>query len=285
MTINQALKLNIQKLSQKGIERPDLEAELLLTSVLKKDRSFLLAHGEKRLALKQKIKYQYLIFLKLRNWPTAYLLGHQEFFGLDFKVNKHTLIPRPETELLVELALKLIPQNEETEVIELGTGSGCIIISLAKNNPNPQTKYQAIEISQGALKIAQLNAKCYNLEQKIKFQNSNLLTPFLNQKFNCPLFILANLPYLSPDQFKNSPSIQKEPQSALISGVDGLDLYRKMIEQAATIKAKNITLIIEIDPSQANTITQLAKNNWPNSKTEVIKDFCGQDRMVVIKTN
>ncbi|MEI7620384.1 MAG: peptide chain release factor N(5)-glutamine methyltransferase [Candidatus Falkowbacteria bacterium] len=285
MTIKQGLKLGIKKLSQKQIDRPSLEAELLLASVLKKDRVFLLAHNEQELTILQNIRYRYLISKKINNWPTAYLIGHQEFFGLDFIVNKHTLIPRPETEQLVESALNLIPKNGPVEIIETGTGSGCIIISVAKNNPNPETRYRAIEISQEAFKTAKLNAKQNNLDQKIEFINTSLLTPIINQEFSCPIIILANLPYLTPNQFKTSPSIQKEPQSALISGLDGLDLYREMISQTATIKAPSITLILEIDPEQSTVITQLAKDNWPNSEVEILKDFRGDDRIVIIRIN
>ncbi|PJA10095.1 peptide chain release factor N(5)-glutamine methyltransferase [Candidatus Falkowbacteria bacterium CG_4_10_14_0_2_um_filter_41_15] len=285
MTIKQALKKNTAKLSQKHIARPDLEAELLLASVLKRDRVFLLAHSEKRLTVCQRIKYRHLISLKINHWPTAYLTGHQEFFGLDFIVNRRTLIPRPETELLVESALKLIPRNNPTEVIEIGTGSGCIIIAVAKNNPNGKTNYRAIEISRGAIKIAELNAKRHRLNLKIKFINDTLLSPISNEEFSGSLIILANLPYLRPDQFNSSPSIQKEPRNALISGPDGLGLYRKLFDQASTLKAQDITLILEIDPSQAETITQLAKNHWPNAKVEILKDFCGHERIVIIKTN
>jgi len=283
MTIKQALEANTVKLSQKHIARPDLEAELLLAGVLKQDRVFLLAHSEKKLTIRQKIKYRYLISLKINHWPTAYLTGHQEFFGLDFIVNRHTLIPRPETELLVESALKLIPRNNPTEVIEVGAGSGCIIIAVAKNNPNGKTNYRAIEISRGAIKIAKLNAKRHQLNLKIKFINDTLLSPISNEEFSDPLIILANLPYLRPDQFSSSPSIQKEPRGALISGPDGLDLYRELLNQASALKAPDITLILEIDPSQTGTIMQLAKDHWPNAKVEILKDFCGHERIAIIK--
>jgi len=284
MTIKQALESSTAKLSQKHIPRPDLEAELLLAGVLKRDRIFLLTRDKSNLTIGQRIKYRHLISLKMKNWPTAYLIGHQEFFGLDFIVNRHTLIPRPETELLVESALKLIPPNNKAEVIEVGTGSGCIIISVAKNNPNQKTNYRAIEISKGAIKIAKQNARKQQLETKVKFINGDLLLPIINEEFLTPLIILANLPYLRPDQFDSSPSIQKEPRSALISGPDGLDLYRKLFDQSAELKALDITLIIEIDPSQTTAITQLATNHWFDSKVEILKDFCGHERIVIIKT-
>ena len=285
MTIKQALELNTAKLSQKHIDRPDLEAELLLASVLKRDRIFLLTRDKSNLTIGQRIKYHHLISLKMKNWPTAYLTGHQESFGLDFIVNKHTLIPRPETELLVESAFKLIPPNNTTEVIEVGTGSGCIIIAVAKNNPNEKTNYRAVEISKGAIKVAKKNAQEQQLKTKIKFINGSLLSPVINEEFSTPLIILANLPYLRPDQFESSPSIQKEPRGALVAGIDGLDLYRELLNQAAVLKSRDISLILEIDPNQTIAITQLAKNHWPDSKVEILKDFCGHERIVVIKTN
>ncbi len=283
MTIKQALQNNTKRLEQKQVDRPALEAELLLAVVLGKDRVFLLAHPEQRLTPLQIIKYWRLINLKTSNWPTAYLTGHQEFFGLDFLVNRHTLIPRPETELLVESALKLIPSEGPVKVIETGTGSGCIIIAVAKNNRNAETEYQAIERSKEALKIAKKNAERHNLNQKILFQHDDLLSPIIKQGFSCPLIILANLPYLTPAQVKNSPSIQKEPKTALISGIDGLDLYRRMLSQLTTVEAPSISLVLEIDPGQTETITQLIKDDWPRAEIEILKDFRQQDRIIVAK--
>ncbi|MFA4942511.1 MAG: peptide chain release factor N(5)-glutamine methyltransferase [Patescibacteria group bacterium] len=283
MTIKQAITIGTEKLRQKQIDQPSLEAELLLAKILKKDRVFILTNDKKNLTIKQNLHYRYLINLKTKNWPTAYLLGQQEFFGLDFKVNKHTLIPRPETELLVESALKLIPNKDPITIIEVGTGSGCIIISVADNNTNQEANYIAIEISKKAIKMARLNAENHHLNQKIKFIKGGLLSPIIKQQFSDPVMILANLPYLTPNQFKSSLSIQREPQSALISGNDGLDLYRQMLKQAKGLKAPKLTLIIEIDPAQTSTIKELACNNWPQAKTEVLKDLRGQDRIIIIE--
>jgi len=282
MTIKQGLLRGAKKLEQKLIERPDLEAELLLAGILHQNRVFLLAHGEQSLTLRQKIKYQALIYLKSQGWPTAYLTGHQEFFGLDFLVNNKTLIPRPETELLVETALKIIPSAGPATVIEVGTGSGCIIVSVVKNNPNQEVNYQAGEISRGALQIAQINASRYEVADKIKFVHGSLLDLVDKSKLTAPLIILANLPYLTPEQVKNSPSIQREPQSALISGSDGLDLYRELLAQTRGLSIKNLTLILEIDPEQSDAITALAKNYWPEATVEILADFRGQNRIAVI---
>lgn len=283
MTIKEALQKNTKKLEQKKISYPGLEAELLLASAIKSDRVFLLTHPEKKLTIGQKLRYHQLINLKIKNWPTAYLTGQQEFFGLNFVVNKHTLIPRPETELLVESALKLITGKKPKEVIEVGTGSGCIIISVAKNALDQNINYSAIEISQGAIKIAKLNAQNNSLNQEIRFIKGSLLTPIIKQKISEPIIILANLPYLTPNQFKSSPSIWKEPLSALVSGVDGLDLYRQLINQTALIKAEDISLILEIDPAQTRAITQLIRDHWPDAQIEVIKDFRNDDRLIIIQ--
>lgn len=283
MTIKQALQNNTARLEQKQVDRPDFEAELLLTAVLDKDRAFLLAHPEQKLTPLQIIKYWRLINLKTSNWPTAYLTGHQEFFGLDFLVNRHTLIPRPETELLVESALKLIPSEGPVKIVETGTGSGCIIIAVAKNNPNAETEYQAVEISKEALKMAQKNALRHHLDKKIQFIHDSLLSPIIKQEFSCPLIILANLPYLTPAQVQASPSIQKEPKTALISGIDGLDLYRRMISQLTTIEAPSISMVLEIDPGQTETINKLIRDDWPKAEIEVLKDFRQQDRIIVAK--
>jgi release factor glutamine methyltransferase len=183
----------------------------------------------------------------------------------------------------VESALKLIPPDQPVNVIEVGTGSGCIIISVVKNNPNQKTSYSAIEIFPKTMKVAQLNARRHQVDKKIKFINNSLLIPLLNQEFSSPLIILANLPYLRPDQFETSPSIQKEPYRALVSGPDGLDLYRRLLDQVETVKAKDITLILEIDPDQATAITQSVRARWEKAQIEILPDFCGQDRIVIVK--
>ncbi|HRY63686.1 MAG TPA: peptide chain release factor N(5)-glutamine methyltransferase [Patescibacteria group bacterium] len=283
MTIKQALTTSSQKLKQKGLEASYLEAEILLAHALSKDRVWLLSHSEDKISWGQTRKYRRLIRRRLSGWPVAYLLGYQEFFNSNFLVNRHTLIPRPETELLVETAIELAPSQSPREIVDIGTGSGCIIISLAKNMPHPTVAYTGIDISRLALKTAQINAARNGVAKKIKWLKGDLLSPILTKEFSFPLIITANLPYLTPEQFAASPSIQKEPRLALISGLDGLDAYRRFFKQSIKLKAKDITFVLEIDPSQNQAIRKLAKEYWPQAETSIKIDLRGQERIVVIK--
>ena len=169
-SINLALKQAASKLLKVKIDSAWLDAELLLAFALGKDRSFVLAHEEKTLTKIQNKKFDSLIKQRLKFVPLAHLLGYKEFFGLKFKINKNTLVPRPESELLVETALELSDNN--SLIIDIGTGSGCLIISVIKNTGN---KGIALDISNQALAVAKQNAKSLKVNNKIKFIKSNLL--------------------------------------------------------------------------------------------------------------
>ena len=307
-------------------DRPALEAELLLAFVLKKDRAWLLAHndyliknhepayvpqGELRIA-------NNLINKRLKGEPLAYLLGEQEFYGLPLKVNKNVLIPRPETEMIVDLIChdtsyqsfprrrgsRQLPKStkirmpatagmlEKNIIIDVGTGSGAIIISLAKTLKNKNNKFFAIDISASALKIAKQNAKLNGVSKKIKFIQGNLLEPlFKNLEIkNCfkilnfKLKIIANLPYLTPRQIKNERGIQFEPKTALDGGADGLKYYRLLAKQIQKIKKTypqlKIELLAEIDPTQAKLMKKLFAYA---KKFTIKKDFRNLSRLCVIE--
>ncbi|MDP2736815.1 MAG: peptide chain release factor N(5)-glutamine methyltransferase, partial [bacterium] len=246
MTLGQILIDGAGKLNQRQITNPHLEAEILLSKILKKPREFILAHGENKLTAEQIKNFQSLVFRRLKGEPIAYLTGHKEFYGLNFKVNKNVLIPRPETELMVEEALKLVARSSSASarqrrdgqpvtLADIGTGSGCIIIALAKQNING--KLLATDISAKALAVARQNAKNNHVDKKIKFLKGGLLEPIVKNKLiinRQPLIILANLPYLTPTQIKNSPTIKYEPKLALAAGSDGLKYYRRLFKQIKT---------------------------------------------------
>jgi release factor glutamine methyltransferase len=180
------------KLKTKNIKSAQLEAGLLLAHLLKK-KEFLFTYPEKKLTTNQFNKYRALIKRRLNLEPIAYLTGHKEFYGLDFRVNKNVLIPRPETEMMVEETLKLITNNPQpTTIIDIGTGSGCIIIALAKELLNKELgikdyEFFAVDNSEAALVVAQKNAKLHGVEKKIKLLKGNLLKPLIhNSKFIIP---------------------------------------------------------------------------------------------------
>lgn len=270
MTIFSLLKTAIQKIDR-------FEAELLLAHTLKKNREFVVTYPEYKISFSQKYKFLSLVKKRASGIPLAYLTGHKEFFGLDFVVNKHTLVPRPDTEILVENVLKNIKNNPANILIDIGTGSGCIPISIAKNTAQ-NIQVFATDISKHALTIAKQNAEHHHVH--IQFLQGNLLEKIAQK--NIPLkniILTANLPYLTEEQFNAEKSIQQEPHSALVADDAGLALYKELLTQ---IQQNNVTGIFffEIDPSQSQTLSPYIAKIFPNSKIEVIKDLCGRDRMI-----
>ena len=302
-----------QILSQTKIDPK--EAEILLAHVIKKPREFVLAHPEFKIDdLRFKI-IKKLISKRAKGEPIAYLIGHKEFFGLDFVVNKNVLIPRPDTEIMVEEVIKKfqisLPRRQAGDfrfqnaiLIDVGTGSGCIPISILKNlsyNPSPyegearrgfRLQTFAIDISKKALQIARLNAKKNKV--KIKFLHGDLLEPISDLRFQISdlIIITANLPYLTTKQYHNSLSIKHEPKNALVAGKDGLRYYKKLLTQTrhlflnlkspACRRGREIYIFLEIDPSQTKSITLLIKKILPNTNVQIIKDLAGLDRIVKV---
>ena len=310
MTFTQALKLAAARLTAGRINLPHLEAEILLSGILRKPREFLLAHGEKALTNIQYTKYKIQISRRLKGEPIAYITGHKEFYGLDFLVNKNVLIPRPETELMVDEAANLVAHNSQlVTLIDVGTGSGCIIIALAKliKNYQPErpvrmarpgglkiTNYKltGTDISSEALTVARKNAQLHRISKQIKFIRGDLLKPIVyNHKFvirNSKLIILSNLPYLTPSQIQNSPTIKYEPKLALAAGADGLKYYQKLFQQIQALRVtrcalRDVTVFCEIDPRQTELMRQLVKRYFPKASLEIKKDLAGLDRLAIIR--
>lgn len=283
----------IKQLLQQAYERIDpLDAELIIAFVLKKTREFVLAHGERKIERLKDRKITRLLREKTRGVPLAYLTGHKEFFGLDFIVDKNVLIPRPETEVLVENVLSecrmQITGGKKIVLIDAGTGSGCIPIAIIKTLKHKNIKTFVVDISKGALRIAKANAKKHRV--KIKLLHCNLLAPFFNtysltNLHTYTLIITANLPYLTSKQHKQSPTIQYEPKSALIAGKTGLELYEKLLKQVRSLISNikyPISIFFEIDPSQSRRIIQLIKKYLPDTKVKIKKDLSGKDRVIII---
>lgn len=288
MPIKKKLQEAILKLkSNKTITSPALDAEVLLCFSLKETKEYLYTNPKKKLSIAQSTKFNALINQRLKGVPVAYLTGNKDFYNLNFKVNKHTLIPRPETELIID-EVKKITTNDPTSIIDIGTGSGCIIITLAKNLNSKNTNYFATDLSPKAIQIAKINSLNHETSTSIQFLQGNLLEPILNSSLpnlHTNLLITANLPYLTPLQVKNAPSIQYEPKSALESGEDGLNHYKPLLKQTKKlIEAKNpasTTFLLEIDPSQSKTLTKLIKTTFPKNLTEIKKDLQGQNRLII----
>ncbi|MDD5071808.1 MAG: peptide chain release factor N(5)-glutamine methyltransferase [Patescibacteria group bacterium] len=299
MEIKQALIKGANQFKRNKIKNPAFEAEILLSYVLKKNREFLFTHPEKKLTSRRIKNYQKLVARRLRGEPIAYLTGQKEFYGLNFFVNKNVLIPRPETELMVEETLKRITRNvERVTLIDVGTGSGCIIIALAKKInlriKNYDLRVLGVDISKKALVIAKKNAKLHGVYNKIKFIHGNLLKPIIqNSKFkisDSKLIILANLPY-GWKEWKNNCSMETlglkfEPKIALFTGRDGLGLYEKFfrqIKKLLKLKPASLSVFCEFDPRQTKKIKKLAQRELPEAKLQVKKDLAGRNRLAIME--
>ncbi len=286
---------------------PHRNIDILIAHSLKKPKEFLFIHPEYQLSIWETIKLQHLLRDYHRGYSVATIIGHKEFFGLNFFVNKNVLIPRPETELMVEEVLKETKNtSDKILLVDVGTGSGCIPISILKNSKNIYTAL-ALDISTKALRVAKKNIDrlldshfktgrmtgCGNDKTargdntKIKLIKSNLLAKISNRNYQSfdQIIITANLPYLTDEQVKQEPSIWKEPKIALVAKENGLALYRQLLEQIIKIFTnKKLLILLEIDPSQSEQIKQLAKKYLSQSRLEIKKDLAGLDRILKIST-
>ena len=272
---------------KKTSSSPTLDIELLLAKALNKPKEYLYEYPEKNLSTFQFNKFSKLFKRRLKGEPVAYLLGHKEFYGLNFKVNKNVLIPRPETEILVEEVLNFIKNNRTRLILEIGVGSGAIIIVLAKNIK--KTEFIATDISAKALNIAKQNAKLHKV--KIKFLKGNLLEPLIpipNSQLLIPNSIItANLPYLDRKEENLLPSsntigLKFEPKIAYDGGPDGLKYFRQFFAQIQKHNLKPKAIFLEIGYKQALPIKNLAKQALPRYKFKIKKDLCGFDRVIII---
>jgi release factor glutamine methyltransferase len=263
----------------RGISESRLEAEILLAQVLEKDRVYLYANYEAPLNTGERSSYKEFIKRRVGGEPIAYITGHKEFMSLDFQVSPAVLIPRPDTEVLVETAIKLARLEELVRILDVGTGSGVIAVSLAYYLKNAEV--YASDISPQALQIARGNASLHNVD--IHFQEGDLLETFLAKptEGSPPAFdlIVANLPYV-PEAEREvlDPQVKDfEPHLALFSSGDGLDLYRQLIPQAYQLLRAGAPLLFEIDPRQAAIIPSIMHGF---TDLQILKDWTGRERVV-----
>ena len=264
------------QLAKVGItDTPKLDAEILLAHAIQKNRTYLYTWPEKELSNSQIKLFKTLIKKRLSGKPIAYIVGTREFWGLDFIVNQHTLIPRPDTEIIVIETIHLTKKRQgHVKVLDLGTGSGAIICSL--KHELPQIDAYAIDYSHQALEIAKQNAK--NLNLSINFIQSDWFKNLGSQKFN---LIISNPPYIEEqDPHLNKNGLSFEPITALTSGTDGLKDIKTICKQASKFLHKNGCILIEHGYNQAKDIKEiLTKNNFHKIKT--IKDYGNNDRVTI----
>ena len=279
-------------LSRYNIENYRFDAEILLEFIIKKRREFLIAHPYFCLSEEQISAFWRCLRRRADNYSCAAIIGIKTFYGYEFVVSNSVLIPRPETEILVDEALKQIVNNRDIEIVfDVGTGSGCIIISvfneLKKQKNKNIASFYGLDISQSALHVASQNADKHNA-QEVKFIHSDLLGYFLKQKVKFRnILILANLPYLTPHEIINSPSIQKEPMSALDGGEDGLAHYFRLIMQIKEIieDGGRGTVYMEISPWQAVALKRKIGESLDGVTVDTIKDFSGRERIIKLFNN
>ncbi len=281
MTIKEAKIFGIKKLRRASKESAAIDAEILLAHALGITREELLTHDDRAMPSLAAKKYHTFLARRAKHEPVAYIVGIKEFFSLPFFVNKHTLIPRPETEMLVEEAINVLRTTCYVPFIDVGTGSGAIAIAVAKNYPSATVV--ATDISKAALKIAKENAALNDVQDKIIFERTNLLPKKI--KINAPAIIVANLPYLPTRVWQKCPPDVKnfEPKTALTGGKDGLKYYDELFHQ---IVARGITgiIICEIDPSQKSSFPKLAKRHFPTAMVEIKNDLANLPRIALFGT-
>jgi len=250
-----------------------IEVQCLLQHVLDVPRVYLLAHPEQMLSETQQHDFDTLLVNRLRGEPIAHLLGEREFFGLNLKVTPATLIPRPDTELLVELALQRITQASAYRVLDMGTGSGAIALAIAKNKPN--VEMVAVDASPEALSVAIQNARRLGIAN-VNFLQSDWFSALNDQRFD---IIVSNPPYIaSGDIHLSQGDLRFEPLSALASGVDGLDDIRRIISAAPQHLASNGWLLLEHGYDQAGSVRELlAQRGFVEVFSE--KDIAGIERV------
>ena len=284
-TIRDMLERGTRTLVQAGLSGARLDAQVLLVYVLDVDRATLYAYPEREVTAEQERDFLRLIERRKRGEPVAYLVGHKEFYGLDFLIDSRVLIPRPETELLVEAALEAIRQRiaEGTMpvVADIGTGSGAIPITIAVEEPRLPSIY-ACDISTDALEVARLNCRLHGVEGRVRLLQGDLVAPLPE-----PVDVLtANLPYVGTEELGQiAPDVQAyEPHLALFSGPDGLVLLRRFcieVRRFGTLKPGGV-MLLEIGYQQREPLTHLLYKLWPQAVITYKKDYAGWDRLVQI---
>jgi len=300
-------------------DSPRLTAEVLLAHVLGVSRTRLLSRPEQPIAPEALTEFNHLLARAALGEPLAYLTGHREFYSLDFLIDSRVLIPRPETELIIDLTLSPchreaslwdpVTLSDNYSILDIGTGSGCLAITLAKHLPS--THITAVDISPDALALARLNAQRHGVSDQITFLESDLLSSALRRPA-CHLprevrgvklaegssvpssFILhpssfalltANLPYIASDELRQLPVSKHEPVLALDGGPDGLALIRRLLADAPRVMAPNGRLLLEIGSTQGEAAAALARSAFPTAEAvEVHQDLAGLDRVVEIRT-
>ena len=280
MRLRQAIDSTYEFFLKNKVPSPRLNAELLLMFVLDVDRAYLYAHPERDLSAEDQSRYDEVTRERARGCPTQYITGHQEFWGLDLIVSPAVLIPRPETEHVVETVLELARQRDPDaplRLVDVGTGSGCIALALASELP--LAEIHASDISEEALEIARINAARLRLGHRVLFRRSDLLSIYVGEQFD---FVVCNPPYVGESE---ADKVQKqvrefEPKMAVFSGQQGLDIYKRLIPEAHAVLNPGGWLVMEIGFSTEEKVKALLAG-WADVQTTA--DLQGIPRVIAAR--
>ena len=266
------------------------EQVTLLAFVCKKNEAWVLAHPEYKLKTSEEKLFKKYQQKRQERWPLAYLIGKKSFYRHEFFVSPAVLIPRPESEIIVEKGLEFAREHDRADFLDLGTGSGALIISLAaawrqeSAQSYRRSNFYAGDISLAALKVASRNAQALRLDKKITFRQGSLFLPFKKElafPSDRALFIAANLPYLTPREHQAEKSLTHEPKLALVGGRDGLAFYRQLLQDLKTsLKDHPFSLIMEINPQQASILVKKTKSLFPKAEIKKVPDLSGRTRFI-----
>ena len=276
MNIEKTIIKATKSLKNSNIKNPYLDSELLLSKVIKKDRKYMILNSKKKLNFRYLENFNNLVSRRRRGEPVAYLTNSKEFWKQKYFVNKHVLIPRPDSEILVEETLKLYQKRKKIKLLDIGTGSGCLLLSILKERRN--FFGNGVDISKNAINIAEFNAKLQQLNNRVKFYISDI-DKFLIGKYD---LILSNPPYIKKFDLKylDNDVVFYEPKIALDGGSDGFSEITKVINKAAELIKKNGKFVLEIGHNQRNeTINRLINKSFYINK--VVKDYGKNDRCII----
>jgi release factor glutamine methyltransferase len=276
MNIENILEEGIKTLQKSKISNPQLDSEILLSSSIKKDKKHIILNPKEFLKTEETEKFKNLIERRKKGEPIAYLIGKKDFWKDEFFVNKDVLIPRPDTELIIEQVLKIYSKESQLQVLDIGTGSGCILLSILKERPNFYGT--GIDISKKSINVSKFNAKQLNLTNRVKFFHSSV-DNFKIGKYD---MIVSNPPYIESLSLKylEKDVVNFEPKLALSGGLDGFSKIRKVINKSKNLIKENGKFILEIGFNQKNKVKKILKEEG-FYVIKAIKDYGNNDRCII----
>ncbi len=279
MTIKESLKWAEDLLNKNKIRDSKISASFLLFQVLNKNLEYIYANLNKKLSLKQEKTYKNWVERRSKHEPVWQIIGKLKFWGMDFIVNQDVLIPRQETEILIQEVLENIKNDKQNiSILDIGTGSGAIICALKKELPN--SICSASDISERALIVAKKNAKNLNLE--IDFKKGDLFEPWGDNKFD---IVVTNLPYIPNERlpYLDEDVIRYEPLIALDGGINGTEVYKRFLNQIKKHVTKSTVIYCEIDHTHSKLIIKMAEKIFSNFKIKILSDYANKERFMIIK--